>query len=285
MNSPIIEIQDLLKLLPSTDLILVDASGSKNAQANYGVKHLQGALRIDLNAQLADVKGDPTDGGRHPLPRVEQFSQTLAELGIQPNSHVVIYDDANGSNAASRFWWMLRSVGHEQVQVLNGNLAEAEKAGYPTTAEMAVATNAEMAVAPKVDSYPVTQWLLPTADIHEVERVAQDVRYCVIDVRAAERYRGETEPIDLVAGHIPGAINIPFAGNLDAEGHFLSAEVLRKKYEEVFNNKSSKDIIVHCGSGVTACHTLLAMEYAGFEVPKLYVGSWGEWSRAKPPRL
>ena len=112
-----------------------------------------------------------------------------------------------------------------------------------------------------------------------MQNVAQNSEYLVIDVRDAARYRGQTEPIDLVAGHIPGAVNLPLTGNLDEKGLFLSPELLRKKYEEVIGNRPMDNVVVHCGSGVTACHSILAMVSAGFEIPKLYVGSWSEWSR------
>jgi len=126
-------------------------------------------------------------------------------------------------------------------------------------------------------------WQLPTADINEVEANAQHEDYLVIDVRENYRYRGESEPIDLIAGHIPGAVNIPFVTNLDAEGLFLSPQTLKSKYETALDNRKADHVIVHCGSGVTACHTLLAMDYAGLEIPKLYVGSWSEWSRNNKP--
>ena len=124
---------------------------------------------------------------------------------------------------------------------------------------------------------------MPTVDADKVAKAVADPHYLVIDVREAYRYRGESEPIDLVAGHIPGAVNIPYTGNLDADGSFLSAEVLADKYKEAIGDHEPGHVIVHCGSGVTACHTLLAMEQAGIETPNLYVGSWSEWSRNDRP--
>jgi len=121
------------------------------------------------------------------------------------------------------------------------------------------------------------------ANIDEVEKASNSQDYLIIDVRESARYNGEYEPIDLISGHIPNAINIPFSTNLDENGLFLSPEILREKYKNIIDNKKSNEIIVHCGSGVTACHTLLAMAYAGFEIPKLYVGSWSEWSRNGKP--
>jgi thiosulfate/3-mercaptopyruvate sulfurtransferase len=254
-TSPIIQASELLDLYKSENLILIDANTGINAKANYEEKHLDGALFVDLNTQMADIKEDASVGGRHPLPKIEDFAETVASLGISSTSRVVIYDDKNGSNAAARLWWMLKSLGLEKVQVLNGGFQEAEKMHFPTS------------------------WQLQMATIDEVEKVSQDKNHIVIDVRDVERYNGETEPIDLVAGHIPGAINIPFTENLDANGLFLDPKELKEKYSNVFENVKTENTIVHCGSGVTACHTLLAIAYAELEIPKLYVGSWSEWSR------
>lgn len=269
--SPIIEAAELLKIYNQENLIIVDACAGKNAKADYDARHLAGALYVDLNTQLADIKADLSKGGRHPLPTVLQFSKVLTGLGITATSHVVVYDDKNGSNAAARFWWMLQSVGHKSVQVLNGGLQHAIQAGLPA--------NSNKVSLSKVEPYIIKEWQLPQSDIVEIEIVAADKNYIIIDVRSPERYNGETEPIDLVAGHIPGAINIPFTENLDENELFLSKEQLRNKYAAVFDKAANENIIVQCGSGVTACHTILAMNYAGYEIPKLYVGSWSEWSR------
>lgn len=271
--SPIIQASELLQLYKSKDLVLIDVSSGKNAKLNYDEKHLEGALFVDLNTQLADIKEDFSLGGRHPLPNIQDFATTLSNLGIASKSHVVLYDNQNGANAAARFWWMLKAVGHEKVQVLNGGFQEAEKLHFPTSSKMEIAT--------KTEPYKVDGWQLKTAEIEEVEKVAEDKNFIVIDVRDPARYRGETEPIDLIAGHIPGAINVPFTENLDENGLFLTPNELRTKYETVFGNLKSENTIVHCGSGVTACHSLLAIAYAGLEIPKLYVGSWSEWSRKK----
>ena len=273
--SPILQVSALLDWIGSEKVILIDATNSKNAKENYSKRHLRGALFVDLNTQLADIKSDLSQGGRHPLPTIEKFSETLAELGISPTSHVVIYDQANGSNAAARFWWILKSIGHEKVQVLDGGFEEAERQGFPI--------NAGIETAVKADLYPIEKWGLPVADIDEVEAVSKLRTHKVIDVRDQDRYLGKVEPIDLVAGHIPGAVNVPYLTNLDEHGYFLSAEELKSKYQELFDGTDAENIIVHCGSGVTACHTLLAIATAGLEIPKLYVGSWSEWSRNDKP--
>ncbi len=252
--------------------MIFDVSNSKNAKTNYETEHIEGAFFVDVNIQLADIKSDFSEGGRHPLPKLDSFAKTLTDLGISKNKHIVIYDNNNGSNASARFWWMLKSVGHEKVQVLNGGLNQAKKNNLPLSSKKErVETGSE--------PYPIEKWNLPTIEISEVESVSLNPNYLVVDVRSKERYDGTSEPIDLVAGHIPGAVNIPFTENLDQNGLLLSPIELRNKYEKIFGDINIENIVVHCGSGITACHTLLALDYAGMQIPKLYVGSWSEWSR------
>jgi len=253
--------------------MLIDA---RNPISKYENGHLAGAMHFDLDKQMADIKDDLSKGGRHPLPELSKFVELLAAVGIGPQHHVVIYDDMGGANAAARLWWMLRAVGHEQVQVLSGGFQEAVNQG--------MITNSKKELFPKAyDKYEVEEWLLPIAGLDEVKEASKSGQQYIIDVRAAARYRGETEPIDLVAGHIPNAHNIPLTENLDEAGLFKSPEALRELYQPIQDRFGSDQIIVHCGSGVTACHTLLAMNYAGFDVSKLYVGSWSEWSRLYLP--
>lgn len=268
---PLIKARELKNLSPN-NFILVDTSFGK---ATYEAQHLEGAIYIDLNSQLSDIKPDASEGGRHPLPTIQQFSERLGQWGITPESHVIIYDNKNGAMSAARFWWMLKAIGHEKVQVLDGGIQAAIQEGFSTS------TNYTALASTK--PYPIGDWQLPTVDIDEVEIAASSINHIVVDVREADRYLGKTEPIDLVAGHIPGAINIPFAENLESNGQFKSPEVLHEKYQTAFGQTQAKDIIVHCGSGVTACHTLLAMAHAGMDIPNLYVGSWSEWSRNGKP--
>lgn len=269
--TPIIEPQELVNLTRA-DYILFDVSaGSK---PRYSAEHLEGALFIDLNTDLAEIR-DFANGGRHPLPALNDFFEMLGSVGVTSQSHVILYDDKNGANAAARFWWMLRAVGHEKVQVINGGYQAAVAAGYPVTSE-------NIALKP-LEYIGTKEWQLRTATMEEVELARENLQNIVVDVRDANRFAGLTEPIDLIAGHIPGAINVPFTENLDATGLFLSPEVLKSKYEEIFKDVKIEDVVVHCGSGVTACHTLLALDYAGLRVPKLYVGSWSEWSRNNKP--
>ena len=257
--------------LNSGDVLLIDARSGADAFSKYSEGHLEGALHADLDKDLAQKPVNPAIGGRHPLPDPKTFSKFLGKLGITPSTKVFVYDDKGGANAAARFWWMLRAAGHKNVSVISGGMQAAIDAGIKVTKEI-----------PKrktTSPYPFTNWISPTANIEEVERAAKDKDRLVIDVRENRRYIGEIEPIDTVAGHIPGAINVPFPENLNSDQTFLSEDELAKKYKKAIGNRDIKNVIVHCGSGVTACHTLLAMEQAGLSGAKLYVGSWGEWSR------
>ena len=269
--SPIIEVDELMQISENQNLRIFDVRTGSNAKENYIKKHLEYSVFVDLNSDLAEID-DPKNGGRHPLPTFEDFIKTLGKLGIDKDSHVVIYDDKNGANAAARFWWMLKAVGHNNVQVLDGGLQFAESQNYP--------------LASGENYYPETKyisdyqdWQLPQVWIDDVKKASQDSDSMIVDVRESQRFDGIMEPIDLVAGHIPNAQNFPFIDNLDEKGLFKSPEVLRNLYSELFDNYEKSKIIFHCGSGVTACHSLLALDYAGFDIPNLYVGSWSEWSR------
>lgn len=259
-----------LKNLPTENLIILDARAGKDVYQNYLNKHIKGARFIDLDKDLAEIGENAAFGGRHPLPEIKKFAETISNLGISENNHIVIYDDKNGSNAAARTWWMLKAFGFENVQVLDGGFQNAEKEGVEFS-------SCEESFE-KADLIHKENWLLPVSDLETVENELTKQSSTVVDVRDSYRYRGESEPIDLVAGHIPGAINIPFSENLDENGNFLSPEILREKYSKLLEGKP-ENLIIHCGSGVTACHTILALDYAGFKIPNLYVGSWSEWSR------
>lgn len=273
-RSPILKPEEFLQL-NKKNIVIIDAGSGKQAFENYFQKHLDGALYVDLNEDLAEVPEHAKNGGRHPLPKFEKFLDVLQRLGIEENSHVVIYDDKNASNAAARFWWMLKAVGVENVQVLDGGFQNAEKSGF--------ALNSNQVEPKKANRINVIEWKLPTVDLNFIEENSENKDFLVIDVREKDRYDGRSEPIDEVAGHIPGAINIPFKENLNEDGTFKDAQILKKKYSEIFQDTPAKNISIHCGSGVTACHTLLALDYAGFELSNLYVGSWSEWSRNDKP--
>jgi thiosulfate/3-mercaptopyruvate sulfurtransferase len=255
--------------------VIVDTRSGPDAFERYRINHVKGALHADLDKDLSKKTADAAAGGRHPLPDIKDFGAFLGKLGITPSAHVIIYDDKAGANAAARFWWMLRSVGHKNVHVVDGGLDAIVRAELPMSAEIAKPVT--------TTPYPVTEWKLPTVTINEVKDAAKDENALVIDVREAYRYRGEREPIDLVAGHIPGAINIPYLDNLTENGSFRAPEDLASLYEKAIGTRKPENVIVHCGSGVTACHTLLALEQAGISGANLYVGSWSEWSRNDLP--
>ena len=267
---PIITSTELLLIFNQENLVILDARTGKDAKENYLENHIKSAKFIDLDKDLAEIGENATLGGRHPLPKISKFAETLQNLGISEDAHIVIYDLANGGNAAARCWWMLRSLGLEKIQVLSGGFQSAVKSG--------ISTNSGEEIFEKTSFILKENWSFPTSTLEDVEQEIAENSATVIDVRDAYRYRGESEPIDLVAGHIPGAINIPFSENLDGNGEFLSPEILKEKYQILLSDKPEK-LIIHCGSGVTACHTILALDYAGFPIPNLYVGSWSEWSR------
>lgn len=268
---PLIQAETLCDMQDDKHLVIIHAGFGKTAYANYLKKHLKGTQFVELNEDLSDIKENAAQGGRHPLPQVQNFAKLVARLGITTHNQVVVYDDNKGANAAARFWWMLKALGHQKVQVLDGGPEKAEHEGFPADTNI-----------PEVHpttAYTTEQWQLPIATLEEVSLVSDKNTAVIIDVRESERYQGITEPIDLVAGHIPGAINKPYLHNLTANGTFKEASELRKMYQEFAANTT----IVHCGSGVTACHTLLSFAVAGLPIPKLYVGSWSEWSRNNKP--
>ena len=266
--SPLISINEFAKIQNQENILLINAGFSRE---NYESAHLENAFYVDLNENLSEVPQNAKNGGRHPLPKIENFAKSLENIGAEKDTHFIIYDDKNGANAAARLWWMLRSVGFQKVQVLNGGLQTAEKFGMKTTTKIPFAK--------RLTSLNLTNYQFPAKNLEEVKDASFNNDKIIIDVREKSRYDGEHEPIDLIAGHIPNAINIPFSENLDENGLFKSPEILKEQYLELLKEIKSDDIIVHCGSGVTACHTILAMDYAGLEIPNLYVGSWSEWSR------
>jgi len=243
--------------------------------ADFSAGHLPGALHADLNRQLstaADPGHDPARGGRHPLPPWPRFAAQVGAWGIGPATKVVLYDANGGGNAAARLWWMFRALGHEDVRVLDSGLPEALRAGMALTYE-------PIAV-PAFAPYPTEDGRLPTVDAEAVETLRKDSGRKLLDVRSRERWRGETEPFDPVAGHIPGSLNLPWNENLGPDGRFKSPEALRALYAPLLDGTPPERLAVHCGSGVTACHTLLALDVAGLPGAALYVGSWSEWCRS-----
>ncbi|WP_243384216.1 sulfurtransferase [Geothrix alkalitolerans] len=267
---PLISASDLRDRFAS--IRLLDA---RQDPADYASGHLPGAFHADLNRHLStacDPGHDPAQGGRHPLPPLARFAAQVGAWGIGPDTEVVAYDAAGGSNAAARLWWMLRALGHERVAVLDGGLQAALGAGLVLTAEPA-------ALAPR-SPYPADRWRLPLADAEAVETLRHDPSRRLMDARSPERWRGENETLDPVPGRIPGSVNLYWADNLGPDGRFRSPEALRVQYEAALGGVSPDRLAIHCGSGVTACHNLLAMEVAGLRGAALYVGSWSEWCRS-----
>jgi thiosulfate/3-mercaptopyruvate sulfurtransferase len=233
----------------------------------YRAGHIPHAIYAHLDRDLAGPI-TPTSG-RHPLPAPEKFAATLAGWGMSPHTQVVAYDADNGAYAA-RLWWLLRWVGHSAVAVLDGGLKAWIAAGLPTTTEIPTRRAGHFTAHPNRE-----MWL-------DTDQIAERVRrsdWRLLDARAAERFAGQVEPIDPVAGHVPGARNHPFATDLAGDGRFASAQELRRRFEQSQAGVADQQTIAMCGSGVTACHLLLAMEIAGKRGARLYSGSWSEWIR------
>lgn len=232
----------------------------------YAAGHIPGAVYAHVDRDLSAEKTGTN--GRHPLPDVQTFAATLGRLGIDASTQVVVYDQDSGG-FASRLWWMLRWLGHDGVALLNGGFAKWTAEGRPTTA--GVEARARRVFVP----HPQPQMVATSAD---VALMVGNKDWRLIDARAPERFRGEVEPVDKVAGHIPGAINVPFLENLDASGTFKPPADLAARFHEASGSTPTDHLVVYCGSGVTACQNLLALEHAGLHGARLYPGSWSEWS-------
>ena len=230
----------------------------------YREAHIPGAFYVDLEYDLAAAEGP----GRHPLPEWDDFADRMGELGIGDDSVVVAYDDRGGAIAA-RLWWMLRAIGHERTYVLDGGIPAWIEAGQPVTD-----------VLPDYRPDQLSVDLQPGLTVDRDQLRARLGSTVTLDARSGQRYRGEVEPIDPVAGHIPGAVNAPYEENLDPHQQFLAPELLAARYRALGVEEAS-DVVVYCGSGVTACHDVLAMEHAGLGRPLLYPGSWSDWSAAE----
>jgi thiosulfate/3-mercaptopyruvate sulfurtransferase len=230
----------------------------------YAESHIPGARFVHLDTDLSAPKTGKN--GRHPLPAPEAFARRLGELGIDNSKQVVAYD-ASGGPYAARLWWMLRWLGQGAVAVLDGGWNAWTKAGLPVTAEVPRVQSARFARGSALGN---------AVSADDIARDAGAKRHRLLDARAANRYRGENETLDPVAGHIPGAANRFFQSNLDAAGGFKQPKTLRDEFEAA-GVTSPADIVHYCGSGVTACHNLLAMEIAGLSGSRLYPGSWSEW--------
>ena len=264
MTNVLIEPDELAAMIISDQPpILADVRwrlGGPPGRQEYEAGHLPGAQYVDLETELA---APPGAGGRHPLPDPAVFEQAMRRIGVRADSLVVAYDAAT-SQAAARLWWLLTDAGHRRVRVLNGGLAAWRNAG------LAIESGTPQAVGPgDFLARPGQRAQWSGEEIAgSLDRSAAPL---LVDVRAAERYAGSHEPIDPVAGHIPGAVNLPTTDNVDADGRFLPAELLAERFAGV-----GPDAVFYCGSGVTAAHGLLALEVAGGSAA-LYPGSWSEW--------
>ena len=266
----LIQAEELAPLLDDVRLRVFDCrfdlARPAYGRTAYLDEHVPGAIHADLNA---DLSGPVTPrSGRHPLPAAEAFAARLRQWGVNGDSRVVAYDDGNGMYAA-RLWWMLRWLGHAEVAVLDGGMRRWLQLGLPLSEEQPSPPPGDFVAHPRPAlAVSAAEVLAATADRHAR----------LLDARAAERYRGDVEPIDKVAGHVPGARNHPFGLSLDEQGRFLPPESLRAALTAGLDGVAPERTIVYCGSGVTACHVLLALEHAGLAGARLYPGSWSEWS-------
>jgi thiosulfate/3-mercaptopyruvate sulfurtransferase len=276
MFDTLISTADLAAHLDDPDWVIVDvrhdlAHPDAWGEAQYRAGHIPGARFAHIDRDLSTEKSGRN--GRHPLPTPEQAAVVFGDLGIDRGKQVVPYDQNSGM-FASRLWWMLRWLGHEAVAVLDGGYARWTAEKRPTSTESPAVAAAQFEV----------ERVAPTVSASGVAASLPRHTLVLVDARAAERYRGDTEPIDPVAGHIPGAINRPFARNLKPDATFRSAAELRSDFESMLHGRSVGDVVHYCGSGVTACHNVLAMAIAGYPLTRLYPGSWSEWAsdRARP---
>jgi thiosulfate/3-mercaptopyruvate sulfurtransferase len=264
--SNLISVQELRERLDDPKFVVVDTRFNLKDPAEgrraYEQSHLPGAVYFDLDQDLSSPKGQ--HGGRHPLPDLQVFVRKLEHAGIGNTTMVVAYDDS-GSMYAGRLWWLLKYLGHDAVKLLDGGLGAWREAGFDLTTDL-----------PKRKPALFTVDLRPEmlVDMAEVRAKLADPGTLLIDARAVERYRGDVEPLDPKAGHIPGAINKPFTDNLEA-GRFKRPERLKERFHKAME---ADEVIVYCGSGVTAAHNLLALDEAGITGARLYAGSWSDWS-------
>jgi thiosulfate/3-mercaptopyruvate sulfurtransferase len=265
----LVSCDELAAALGNKGLVVVDCRFDLRdigaGERGYLAGHVPGAVYAHIERDLSDL--GKTTGGRHPLPDAPALCARLGRWGIDPQTQVVAYDSADGAYAA-RLWWLLRSLRHERVAVLDGGM----------TAWVAGSRPVEKTVPrPKPIAYSARFNVQSVASIAVLAARMANHSGALIDARAPERYRGEIEPIDRVAGHIPGAVNRHYAQNLDRLGRFKSPEVLRKEFTALLAGQPATDTVHMCGSGVTACHNVLAMEHAGLAGSRLYAGSWSEW--------
>jgi thiosulfate/3-mercaptopyruvate sulfurtransferase len=274
----LIDVSTLRALMTKPGIVVLDCRFNLAApdagREAYLRGHIPGARYVDLNRDLSAPVS--ATSGRHPLPDPQALAALFRGQGIAPNTQVVVYDESNGSFAA-RAWWLLRWLGHSQVAVLDGGMSAWLREGGATESGEPPRAAAGRTAAGSAGPARVDRRAALGAD--ELIAALEHPRTLLIDARAPERYAGAVEPIDAVAGHIPGAVNHPFSANLRNDGRFLPPEDLARRWRDRLGEASPADVIVMCGSGVTACHNLLALERAGLPGARLYAGSWSEWIR------
>ena len=278
MYTTLISVEQL-KILQSSgqDFMVFDCSCDlmkpEMADVMFASKRIQGANQAHLDRHLSTHEASAVNGGRHPLPARESVAAWLQSLGMTNKSQVVVYD-RNGANYCGRLWWMLKWLGHDAVAVLDGGLQAWEAAGGALDSGEPLAKPPSQSATDAFELKPaLREWVSTSELAPQVGRPS----LTLIDARGAARYRGEVEPIDPVAGHIPGALNRPFTDNLNAEGFFKSPEQLRSEFDSLLSGRNPQTVVHHCGSGVSAVPNILAMELAGLGVTRLYPGSWSEW--------
>ena len=271
MTTALISVAELLPHVETPDWLVVDCRFDLTRPAAgeeaYRHGHIPGAVYAHLDRDLSSPI-TPTSG-RHPLPTPEQLAATLSRWGVKKDVHVIVYDADAGAYAA-RLWWLLRWIGHSKVAVLDGGLKAWQAAGLPVTPLVPIRIASRFVAKPDRDAW---------VDAAQVAERVQRNDWRLLDARAPERFAGTVEPLDTVAGHVPGARNHPFATSMGPDGRFLPAAQLRDRFEKSQDGVADSRTIAMCGSGVTACHLLLAMEAAGKPGGKLYAGSWSEWIR------
>ena len=245
-----------------------DLMKPESGEAAYLQAHIPGAVYVHLDRDLSDKSGQGVNGGRHPLPSRDKFAAWLGRIGFDNAMQAVVYD-RQGANYCGRLWWMLKWVGHENVAVLDGGF-QAWQATEPA-GSLPTSTRAATTFALKAE-------LVRLVDTKAVESNLGRPAQTLLDARAAPRYRGEVEPLDPVAGHIPGALNRPFGQNIGADGRFKPAAALRAEFDALLAGRDPATVVHHCGSGVSAVPNVIAMELAGLGRTALYAGSWSEWS-------
>ncbi len=269
MYTTVVSTETLAAHLDDAQWLIIDCrftlTATEAGRAAYAESHIPNARYAHLDEQLSGKKTGKN--GRHPLPDVEDFARQLGAWGIDDKTQVVVYDDSCGAIAV-RLWWMLRWLGHDAVALLDGGWPKWLREKRPVTSVLPQIT-------PRVFVPRVQQHML--VGVSDVLRAVHDKQQIILDARAEMRFIGEQEPLDPVAGHVPGATNLPFDDNLAMDGTLLPADELRALYTEVLGGKAPQQMIHMCGSGVTTCHNILAMEIAGLPGAKLYAGSWSEW--------